>query len=134
MAKRDIVVIGASAGGTEVLTELVRGLPADFRAAIFVVVHFPASASSVLPRILRRSGPLPAVHPEDGDSFVPGRVYVARPDCHQMVRDGRLSVRKAQGEQLPPAIDPLFRSADRSAGHRVVPPSKPAPRETRRSS
>ena len=63
MAKRDIVVVGASAGGTEALTELVRALPAEFPAAIFVVVHFPASASSVLPRILSRAGSLPATHP-----------------------------------------------------------------------
>jgi two-component system, chemotaxis family, protein-glutamate methylesterase/glutaminase len=121
MAKRDIVVIGASAGGTEALTELVRGLPADFPAAIFVVVHFPASASSVLPRILSRAGSLPAVHPDDGDAFRPGHIYVARPDCHLMVRDSRLSVRKGPRENNSrPAIDPLFRSAARSARQRVI--------------
>src|SRR5262245_8360543 len=121
MAKRDIVVVGASAGGTEALTELVRGLPADFSATMFVVIHFPASASSMLPRILSRAGRLPALHPDDGDAFMPGRIYVARPDCHLMVRDGRLSVRRGPKENNSrPAIDPLFRSAARSAGHRVV--------------
>ena len=121
MAKRDIVVIGASAGGTEALTELVRELPAEFPAAIFVVVHFPASASSVLPRILSRAGSLPAVHPDDGDAFRPGRIYVARPDCHLMIRDGRLSVRRGPRENNSrPAIDPLFRSAARAAGQRVI--------------
>ena len=121
MAKRDIVVVGASAGGTEALTELVRGLPADFPAAIFVVVHFPASASSVLPRILSRAGSLPATHPDDGDAFRPGHIYVARPDSHLMVRDGRLSVRKGPREHNSrPAIDPLFRSAARAAGQRVI--------------
>jgi two-component system, chemotaxis family, protein-glutamate methylesterase/glutaminase len=121
MAKRDIVVVGASAGGTEALTELVRALPAEFPAAIFVVVHFPASASSVLPRILSRAGSLPATHPEDGDTFATGRIYVARPDCHLLVRDGRLSVRRGPKENNSrPAIDPLFRSAARSAGKRVI--------------
>jgi two-component system, chemotaxis family, protein-glutamate methylesterase/glutaminase len=121
MARRDIVVVGASAGGTEALSELVHGLPADFSATIFVVVHFPASANSVLPRILSRAGSLPAVHPEDGDAFAPGRIYVARPDSHLMVRDGRLSVRKGPKENNSrPAIDPLFRSAARSAGDRVI--------------
>ena len=121
MAKRDIVVVGASAGGTEALTKLVRGLPADFPAAIFVVVHFPASASSVLPHILTRAGSLPAMHPDDGDAFRPGRIYVARPDCHLMIRDGRLSVRRGPRENTSrPAIDPLFRSAARTAGQRVI--------------
>jgi len=121
MAKRDIVVVGASAGGTEALTELVHGLPAGFPAAIFVVVHFPASASSVLPLILSRAGSLPATHPDDGDAFAPGRIYVARPDCHLMVRNGRLSVRKGPKENgSRPAIDPLFRSASWSAGQRVI--------------
>lgn len=121
MANRDIVVVGASAGGTETLSELVRGLPKDFPAAIFVVVHFPSSASSVLPRILSRSGPLPAVHADDGLVFERGRIYVARPDCHLMIRNGRLAVRKGPKENnARPAIDPLFRSAARSAGARVI--------------
>jgi two-component system, chemotaxis family, protein-glutamate methylesterase/glutaminase len=121
MAKRDIVVVGASAGGTEALIEVVRELPVDFPAAIFVVIHFPASGSSVLPRILSRAGRLPAMHPADGDSFATGRIYVARPDCHLTVRDGRLSVRKGPKENNSrPAIDPLFRSAARSAGRRVI--------------
>jgi two-component system chemotaxis response regulator CheB len=121
MANRDIVVVGASAGGTEALTELVRSLPGDFPAAIFVVVHFPASASSVLPRILSRSGALPAVHADDGMFFERGRIYVARPDCHLMVRNGRLAVRKGPKENNSrPAIDPLFRSAARSGGWRVI--------------
>jgi len=121
MANRDIVVVGASAGGTEALTEVVRGLPPDFPAAIFVVVHFPASASSVLPRILTRAGSLPAIHADDGMAFQRGRIYVARPDCHLLVRDGRLVVRTGPKENNSrPAIDPLFRSAARSAGGRVV--------------
>src|SRR5215218_2320033 len=51
---REIVVIGASAGGVEALKTLVAGLPPDFPAAVFVVVHFPAYATSSLPGILSR--------------------------------------------------------------------------------
>jgi two-component system chemotaxis response regulator CheB len=70
---------------------------------------------------MSRAGYLPAVHPDDGDTLAAGRIYVARPDCHLMVRDGRLSVRKGPKENNSrPAIDPLFRSAARSAGRRVV--------------
>src|SRR5258707_1363850 len=58
MSGRDIVVVGASAGGVEALCELARGLPAGLPAALFVVYHFPATARSVLPEILTRGGQL----------------------------------------------------------------------------
>jgi len=41
MAGHDIIVVGASAGGMEALQTLVRGLPFDLPAALFVVVHIP---------------------------------------------------------------------------------------------
>ena len=58
MAGPNIVVVGASAGGLEPLTELLRGLPPDFPGSLFVVVHFPSYATSTLPQILRRSSAL----------------------------------------------------------------------------
>lgn len=77
MATRDIIVVGASAGGVDALVQLARDLPADFPASVFVVCHFPPTARSVLPAILSRSGPLPATHAADGERFVPGHIYVA---------------------------------------------------------
>ena len=59
MGGHDIIVIGASAGGIEALSQLVARLPADLPASVFVVVHIPAHATSVLPRIFNRYGPLP---------------------------------------------------------------------------
>jgi two-component system chemotaxis response regulator CheB len=44
------------------MSELARGLPADLPAALFVVHHFPAHGTSVLPAILNRRGELPAEH------------------------------------------------------------------------
>ena len=49
----DIVVIGASAGAIAALREIIRPLPANFRGAIFVVVHVPAESPSVLPQIVK---------------------------------------------------------------------------------
>jgi two-component system, chemotaxis family, protein-glutamate methylesterase/glutaminase len=71
MPERDIVVMGASAGGVEALKETIRGLRPDIRASFFVVLHFPPFQKSHLPEILSRIGPLPAVHPNNGDLIQP---------------------------------------------------------------
>ncbi|HTO96840.1 MAG TPA: chemotaxis protein CheB [Myxococcales bacterium] len=86
--RRDIIVIGASAGGVEALAALARQLPADLGAAILVVLHLAAGHKSVLPRILGSAGPLPAKHTRNGEAIVPNRIYVARPDHHLLVHDG----------------------------------------------
>jgi two-component system chemotaxis response regulator CheB len=121
MANRDVVVVGASAGGVEALRVLVSGLPADFPAALLVVVHVPRSAPSALSRIMRRSGLLPAATAVDGEPIRRGRIYVAAADRHLLVIDGRLRLSRGPTENgHRPAIDPLFRSAARSYGPRVI--------------
>lgn len=121
MAERDIVVIGASAGGVEAVAALAGALPRDLAAAVFVVVHFPAHATSVLPRIISRRGGLRAEHAVDGAPIVPGCVYVAPPDRHLLVERGHMRlVRGPRENNARPAVDPLFRSAARAYGARVV--------------
>ena len=121
MTKKDIVVLGASAGGIEALSDLVAHLPAKFPASLFVVVHVPEGATSVLPKILSRRGKLPAVHPQDGDVIEKGRIYVAPPNCHLMLGQKRIRlVRGPREHGVRPAVDPLFRSAALSFGSRVI--------------
>jgi two-component system, chemotaxis family, protein-glutamate methylesterase/glutaminase len=116
-----IVVIGASAGGVEAVSQVARGLPPDFPGAVFVAMHFPVYSTSVLPRILERSGRLPASHPEDGASIEAGRIYVAPPDRHLIVLRGAIHlVRGPRENGNRPAIDPMFRSAAVAHGPRVV--------------
>jgi two-component system, chemotaxis family, protein-glutamate methylesterase/glutaminase len=92
MTGHDIIVIGASAGGVEALSTLAADLPEDLPAALFVTVHFPAQGTSVLPAILSRAGPLPAHHIEDGEPIELGRIYVAPPDRHLLVKRDHLGV------------------------------------------
>ncbi|HEV3049961.1 MAG TPA: chemotaxis protein CheB [Longimicrobium sp.] len=121
MPGHDIIVIGASAGGVDAVSTVVRGLPRDLPAAVFVVVHFPAYARSVLPQILERAGLLPAAHPEDGETIQPGRIYVAPPGRHLLIEDSRVRlVRGPRENGAIPAVDPLFRSAARWHRGRVV--------------
>jgi hypothetical protein len=118
---RNIVVVGASAGGVEALIGLVGGLPSDLPAALFVVLHIPSTGTGMLPEILRRKGPLPADHARDGEPIEPSRICVAPPNHHLLIRDGRvrLSVGPRENRQRP-ALDPLFRTAARAHGRRVV--------------
>jgi len=118
---RDVVVIGASAGGVEALGRLARGLPPELPAAIFVVLHLPAGGRSLLPEILTRAGGLPATAPQDGERPDRGHIYVAPPDQHLLLvgRQMRLTGGPRENGHRP-AVDPLFRSAARSHGRRVV--------------
>jgi two-component system chemotaxis response regulator CheB len=121
MVKRDIVVIGASAGGVEALQRLCAGLPPDLDAAVFVTQHLSPAARSVLPALLARAGPLPAASPKDGEEIQPGRIYVAAPDQHMLLRSGRVLMRRGPYEnRTRPAINALFRSAAIAYGARVI--------------
>jgi two-component system, chemotaxis family, protein-glutamate methylesterase/glutaminase len=121
MTQRDIVVIGASAGGIQALTTLVAGLPRDFPASLLVVVHIPPYTNSRLPEILSRSGPLLATHAQQGEAIEPGRIYIAPPDRHLLVRAGWIELSRGPRENhARPAIDPLFRTAARAYGRRTI--------------
>ncbi|HVE80271.1 MAG TPA: chemotaxis protein CheB [Gemmatimonadaceae bacterium] len=121
MPGHDIIVIGGSAGGVEAVTRLAAGLPRDIPAAVFVVLHFPAEGTSVMPRLLTKAGKLPAAHAVDGEPIEPGRIYVAAPDRHLLLRPGEVRVTRGPRENgHRPALDPLFRSAAIAYGPRVV--------------
>jgi two-component system chemotaxis response regulator CheB len=119
---RDVIAIGASAGGVETLSTLVAGLPARFGAALLVVLHIGRSGRSSLPEILARAGPLPAAFGRHGERIEPGRIYVAPPDHHLLIEPGgRIRLSRGPREHFTrPAIDPLFRAAASCCGPRVV--------------
>jgi len=120
MPQRDTIVIGASSGGVVALSKLCALLPADFPASLFVVLHIGAR-SSQLPKILGTSGPLPATHAQDGETALPGHIYIAPPDHHMLLEENAIRLSRGPKENhTRPAIDPLFRSAALARGRRVV--------------
>jgi two-component system chemotaxis response regulator CheB len=120
-AHRDVVAVGASAGGVEALRALVGGLPPDYPGAVLVVLHLPRDAPSALAAILDRSGPLPATPVVDGDILRYGHIYVAPNDHHLIALDERLRLTRGPAENgHRPAVDPLFRSVARAYGPRAV--------------
>lgn len=121
MYGHDIIVIGASAGGIETLKDIVHDLPADLPAAVFIVVHLAPGSTSVLPAILSRYGPLPAVHPEDRQPIKHGLIYVAPPDLHLLVKPGHVRLGRGPREnRCRPAVDTLFRTAAAAYAGRVI--------------
>ncbi len=121
MPNRDIVVIGASAGGLQAMVELVTPLPAGLPASLFVVVHTAAEGGGAFPEVIQRTSALSVAYATDHDEIAPGRVYVAPPDHHLLVkRSGVRVVRGPRENRFRPAIDPLFRTAARTYGPRVI--------------
>jgi two-component system chemotaxis response regulator CheB len=117
---RDIIVVGASAGGVQVLLQLVAGLPANFPAAVLVVLHVGAHRS-LMPELMSARGPLPARHPLQGEQLKPGHIYVAPSDLHMLVGEGAIHLQRGPKENhARPAIDPLFRTAALAYGRRVI--------------
>src|SRR5262252_2882960 len=89
---RDVIAIGASAGGVEVLMDMVGELPASLPASIFVVLHTWSAHTSPLPELLSRRGPLPASHPLHAERIEPGHIYIAPPDNNLLLRQGFMEV------------------------------------------
>ncbi len=119
--QRDIVVIGASAGGIPPLLTVIEHLPDDFGAAVLIVMHMPAMSKSRLPQLLQRVTNLPVSMAEDQQALEAGRIYVAPPDQHLLVRRGYVELSHGPRENhTRPAVDPLFRSAARAYGDRVI--------------
>jgi two-component system chemotaxis response regulator CheB len=121
MENRDILVVGASAGGVEALSRLCGALPADLPAAVLVVLHTSPQGPSLLARLLGRVSALPVHAAEEGMPLEAGRIYVSVPDRHLLLRKGHLLVRRGPYEnRTRPAVNALFRSAAVAYGSRVI--------------
>jgi two-component system chemotaxis response regulator CheB len=117
----EIIVIGASAGGVEALPRLIASLPADLPASVFVVLHIPAHGPDLFAEIVGRNAVLQVANGIDGEKIRRGRVYLAPPDLHLQVEDGRVRLCRGPRENRHrPAIDALFRSAAENYGPRVT--------------
>src|SRR5512138_2307666 len=111
--KGRVFVIGASVNGIAALSELVKALPLELPAPVLVVQHTAPTSRGFLPEILSRAGPMPAALARDREILEPGRIYVAPPDRHLIVRPGgylHLSHGPKENRSRP-AIDATFRSA-----------------------
>jgi two-component system chemotaxis response regulator CheB len=118
---RDIIVMGASAGGVEALMRMAGYFP-KMCASIFVVLHVPPKGFTMLSALLDRQSPnLNVESAQDGLEIRPGYIYVGVPDYHLVIEKGFMRlVRGPVENRHRPAIDPLFRSAAQAYGRRVI--------------
>jgi two-component system, chemotaxis family, protein-glutamate methylesterase/glutaminase len=121
VANRNLVVMGASAGGVEALQRVIAELPVTLKACVLIVLHTSPDSGTLLPRIFQRSSRLPVMEAQDAMPLRNGRIYVANPGLHLLVEDGLIRVIPGPRENRHrPAIDPLFRSAATSHGAQAI--------------
>ena len=121
MANRDILALGASAGGFDALRYLAGQFRPDLPASVLVVIHLANHFESAFDAILSQSGPLPARFAGDGETMERGRIYIAPAGTHLLVGDQQLHLgRGPQENHARPAIDPMMRSAALCCGPRTV--------------
>lgn len=111
---RCVIAMAASAGGLKALSVILGGLPADFPAAITIVMHLAPDHLSLLAQILDSRSELEVRQAKTGDILCHSSVFVAPPNHHLFVAKGgllRLSSSFAEKVHYArPSAEPLFAS------------------------
>lgn len=110
---KNVITIGASAGGISAVTKLLESLPEDLDAAVFIVIHISKVAieKNIL-GLLNKKSKLEVVIPQNETKIQNNKVYLAPVDHHMMLsNDTILITRGAKENHWRPSIDVLFRTA-----------------------
>ena len=116
-----VVGIGASAGGLEAFTELLRYLPEKTGMAFVLVQHLDPTHASVLQEILARSTKIPVKEVKDGETILRDHVYVIPANANMTIEDGSLQLaprESTRSRNMP--IDHFFRSLAESRGEQAI--------------
>ena len=109
-----VIAMAASVGGLKALSVILGGLPADFPAAIAIVMHVSPEHKSLLAEILKRRTHLVVQQAQTGDILCPANVFIAPPNHHLLVaKGGRLKLSSSDAEKVHyarPSAEPLFAS------------------------
>ncbi len=118
---RNVILMGASAGGISAIGKVLSELPPNLSAAIAVTLHRSPTHSSTLAHILSRHSKLQVAEARHGELFAAGRVYLAPPDFHLVFGSGLILLNHGPRENHSrPSINMMFRSGARNYGPRVV--------------
>jgi len=117
----DVVAMGASAGGLNALTHVLRSLPETFPSSIVVVQHLSPDHKSWIANLLGHACRIKVKQAEHGEIMLPGVVYTAPPDEHLLVGPGKIQLAHSQLVHFSrPSIDLLFESVAGTYGSRAI--------------
>jgi two-component system chemotaxis response regulator CheB len=119
-----VIAMAASVGGLKALSIILGGLPANFPAAIAIVMHLAPDHKSLLAEILNCRTPLDVTQAHTGDVLIPSKVFVAPPNHHLFVVKGdRLKLSSAHAKKVHfsrPSAEPLFASVAKTYGKNAI--------------
>ena len=119
-----VIAMAASVGGLKALSIILGGLPANFPAAIAIVMHLAPDHKSLLAEILNCRTPLDVTQAHTGDVLIPAKVFVAPPNHHLfVVRGDRLKLSSAHAKKVHfsrPSAEALFASVAKTYGKNAI--------------
>jgi two-component system, chemotaxis family, CheB/CheR fusion protein len=106
-----IVGIGASAGGLEALSDILKHLPKDTGMGFVLVQHLDPDHKSALTQLLTRVSPLPVLEVSQNLSVKPNHVYVIQPNTNLSIEQGVLKIQSRPAGRAPHlSVDFFFKS------------------------
>jgi len=118
----ELVAIGASWGGLDVLREILRDLPAELNAGVVIAQHrSPESHPTAMRDLLGAVTRLRVAEAGDKDEIRPGTAYLAEPDYHLLIEPGQMTLSTDEPVLYArPSIDVLFETAAESYRERCI--------------
>ena len=116
-----VVAVGASAGGLEACTALLKSLPANLGMAFLVIPHLDPNRTSAFPEILARSTTMKVIEVEDGIPVSPNSVYVIPRNCDMRIQDGSLRLaHREEPRSVNTTIDTFMQSLAMDQGNNAI--------------
>jgi two-component system chemotaxis response regulator CheB len=120
-----LLAVGSSTGGPQALFTLAQGLGKSLNVPVVMTQHMPATFTPILADHISRLGGLPCAEARDGETLVPGRMYLAPGDHHLLIGAERSGLQARLSTDPPenfcrPSVDPMLRSAAAACDGRVL--------------
>ena len=122
--KIKMIVIGASTGGTEAISNILGTMPTDM-PPILITQHIPPKFSRAFAQRLNRNHAISVYEAEDGQVINPGHVYVAPGGYHLKVKNiqDQYVCHVYQGARVNrhcPSVEVMFKSVLDNVGNRII--------------